>query len=127
MQWHLLSTEVLELTDWGWHKNDGNCLKPIMTDKQYAPESLSQIVSCKCKMTTKHPCMTNTCSCRKHRLTCVKACFHCNGEDCDNSSPSNIENDFDGDLHIDEGCADNVQIVFLDEPCDEEGVGPDEF
>jgi len=79
-------TEVLEPSDWGWQLVDGKGLRPILTDKKYAPDELTKVIICKCKMTTKQPCSTKLCSCRKHGLPRVKACLHCNGEDCDNGS-----------------------------------------
>ena len=46
-------TEVLEPSDWGWQLVDGKGLRPILTDKKYAPDELTKVIICKCKMTTK--------------------------------------------------------------------------
>jgi len=63
----------------------GDVLSPIMTDLDAAPENLLQFIRCKCKLTSKNPCGTNICSCRKNGLKCVTACGDCRGEDCKNS------------------------------------------
>eukprot|EP00795_Rhopilema_esculentum_P012559 gene12559-3254_t len=67
--------------DWGWKMEDG-IMTPIKTDLDPAPEWLLQVVRCKCKMNTRHPCGTLSCSCRKNGLTCVTACRSCHREDC---------------------------------------------
>lgn len=56
-----------------------------MTDLDAAPDSLLKFVCCKCKLSSKHPCSTNICSCHKHGLKCVTACKDCHGEGCNNS------------------------------------------
>jgi len=114
MTLHMLTTEVLQPCDWGWHSVHGKGLRPTTTDKQYAPEHLCKLVACKCKYSAKQPCSTQLCSCRKHGLSCVKACLHCGGEGCANSSkadnevlydaPSDVEefddNDMDNDVQL---------------------------
>eukprot|EP00795_Rhopilema_esculentum_P008019 gene8019-13929_t len=57
-------------------------MTPIKTDLDPAPEWLLQVVRCRCKTNTKHPCGTLSCSCQKNGLTCVTACGSCHGEDC---------------------------------------------
>ena len=84
-QWKHLDLCCLNPQDWGWKMEDG-ILTPIKTDLDPAPEWLLQVVRCKCKMSTKHPCGTLSCSCRKNGLTCVTACGSCHGEDCENSA-----------------------------------------
>ena len=56
-----------------------------MTDLAAAPDSLLKFVRCKCKLTSKNPCSTSICSCRKNGLKCVTACGDCHGEVCSNS------------------------------------------
>ena len=70
-------------TDWGWRKND-NSLVPIMTDKDPAPIDLLKFIRCNCKLTTKNPCSSNICTCRKHGLSCMTACGNCHGQNCTN-------------------------------------------
>ena len=67
---------------WGW-KLDGKVLSPIMTDINAAPENLLKFVQCKCILSSKNPCGTSMCSCRKHGIKCVTACEGCQGENCE--------------------------------------------
>jgi len=124
VQWHLLSTEALQPCEWGWQLVDGKGLRPVLTDKKCAPDKLTKVIFCKCKMSTKQPCSTKLCSCRKHGLPCVKACLHCSGEDCDNGSPQDdIDADLDDDINDDAaGGVDDWQIVVMGTPGDEEIV-----
>ena len=69
--------------DWGW-KIEGTTMTPIKSDKAVAPESLLKVIKCNCKLTTKAPCSTNLCSCRKHGLRCLSSCGKCYGETCEN-------------------------------------------
>ena len=69
---------------WGW-KLDGTVLVPVMTDLDPAPESLLKFVRCKCKLSSKNPCGSNICSCRKNGLKCITACGDCRGESCKNA------------------------------------------
>ena len=84
--WKRLSNghDDLNPQQWGW-KLDGGALIPIMTDLDAAPERLLKFVRCKCKLTSKNPCGSNVCSCRKNGLKCVTACGDCQGENCKNS------------------------------------------
>lgn len=101
-QWESLTTEVpMAVEDWGWKKDQG-MYSPIDTDQNAAPDDLLTVISCKCKTSTKKPCSSNICSCRKHGLHCVAACNHCYGELCENTAPLRTcsilyENDVDGD------------------------------
>ena len=45
-----------------------------------APETLLKFVQYKCKLSTRNPCGTNVCSCRKNGIKCVTACGDCRGE-----------------------------------------------
>ena len=85
LDWSLLGDDFeLSALDWGW-KKDNDILVPIMTDISIAPESLTKIIRCKCKVTTKNPCGTMTCSCRIHGIPCLSSCGECRGVDCNNS------------------------------------------
>ena len=66
MLWKMLTTEEYRFDPekWGW-RLDGTKLNPIMTDLPAAPETLLKFVRCKCKLTSRNPCGTNACSCRK--------------------------------------------------------------
>ena len=74
----------LDPEQWGW-KLDGTTLTPVMTDMAAAPETLLNFVRCKCKLSSRNPCGTNACSCRKNDLKCVTACGDCRGENCRNA------------------------------------------
>ena len=79
LDWSLLGDDFeLSALDWGW-KKDNDILVPIMTDISIAPESLTKIIRCKCKVTTKNPCGTMICSCRKHGIPCLSSCGECRG------------------------------------------------
>ncbi len=75
--WKELAVNSINSTLWGW-KLDGSMLHPVMTDIDPAP--------CKCKLTTRNPCGSNTCSCRKHGL-----CGDCRGESCRNAKETFYE------------------------------------
>ena len=84
MIWKELSNNNLDPKRWGW-KLEGSVFAPMMTDLAAAPDSLLKFVRCKCKLTSKNPCSTNICSCRKNGLKCEMACGDCHGEGCSNS------------------------------------------
>ena len=67
MLWKKLTHEDLQLDpeQWSW-KLDGTTLTPVMTDMAAAPENLLKFVRCKCKLSSRNPCGTNACSCRKN-------------------------------------------------------------
>ena len=83
--WKMLEDNEVQLNpcNWGWIIN-GNTMTPIKTDKAVAPESLLKVIRCNCKMSSKAPCATNQCSCRKHGLSCLSSCGECHGEACEN-------------------------------------------
>jgi hypothetical protein len=83
LQWDSFMETSVKSTDWGWRKND-NSLVPIMTDKDPAPIDLLKFIRCNCKLTTKNPCSSNICTCRKHGLSCMAACGNCHGQHCTN-------------------------------------------
>ncbi len=69
---------------WGW-RLDGGVFAPLMTDLPAAPESLLKFVRCQCKLSSKRPCATNVCTCRKNGLKYVTSCGGCRGEGCTNA------------------------------------------
>ena len=87
----MLTTEEYQFDPekWVWRLN-GTKLNPIMTDLPPVPETLLKFVRCKCKLTSKNPCGTNTCSCHKNGLKCVTARGDCRGLNCLNAD-DNIE------------------------------------
>ena len=88
--WRNLATHDLDPRQWGW-RLDGTVLAPVMTDQDAAPESLLKFVRCKCKLTSKNPCGTNLCSCRKNGLQCVTACGDCHRESCNNAEEAILD------------------------------------
>lgn len=70
---------------WGWKLDDKLGMIPVMTDIGPAPETLLNFVRCKCKLSSRNPCGSNLCSCRRNGLKCVTACGDCRGENCKNS------------------------------------------
>ena len=82
----------LDVLRWEW-KVGQNVLTPILTDLEAAPDNLLMFVRCKCKMSSRSPCSSNICSCRKNGLMCVTACAGCRGQGCCNSEPALVEDD----------------------------------
>ena len=89
MQWLLLDEDddTFKPTEWGWCQAVGH-LKPIMTDRVIAPPEILHVIRCKRKPTSKNPCGTNLCSCRKNGLKCMSSCGECHGENCNNKKVS---------------------------------------
>lgn len=94
VQWKSLMGSSLSPIEWGWRLIKG-CFEPIMTDLEAAPENILKFVRCNCKVSTKNPCETNICTCRKNGLQCVAACGNCHGQECNNSETNNSEEDLD--------------------------------
>ena len=83
-QWKHLDLRCLAPTEWGWRvQND--LMEPIKTDLEPAPEWLLNVIRCNCKETTRKPCGSRLCSCRKNGLHCVPACGGCHGKGCENA------------------------------------------
>ena len=97
-QWMNLDLECLDPTKLGWKFEKGH-LVPIKTD--IAPESdfLLKFARCKCDTTSKNPCGTTHCSCRKHGLKCVSACGDCREELCNNMVTEDYMFDDDDQEH----------------------------
>uniref|UniRef100_A0A7M5WJ49 Tesmin/TSO1-like CXC domain-containing protein n=1 Tax=Clytia hemisphaerica TaxID=252671 RepID=A0A7M5WJ49_9CNID len=85
IRWKELDENVLDPTKWGWQGSDTG-LRPIRTIKSVAPPEILKIIKCKCKMSSKNPCGTNLCSCRKNGIPCMPACGNCHGMDCNNKT-----------------------------------------
>ena len=84
VNWKLLDEGVqLNPEDWGW-KIEDSTLNPVKSDKAVAPQTLLKIIRCNCKSTSKAPCSTNLCSCKKHGMNCMSSCGDCHGESCGN-------------------------------------------
>ncbi|GBN54797.1 hypothetical protein AVEN_129371-1, partial [Araneus ventricosus] len=72
---------------WDWmHTPSG--LFPKKSEKDPAPESLLQCISCTCKKGC-----TNACECRKAGLHCSLLCKHCIGKSCENPMPVILDNE----------------------------------
>ena len=83
IQWNsFLDTDTLP-TDWGWKIGSGK-FTPISTILVPAPQEPLNFIRCNCKPTSRDPCSTNICSCRKNTLKCVAACGNCHGNGCSN-------------------------------------------
>ena len=84
MVWSLFPTTVqFNPSEWGWSDHD-NIMEPIKTDMDIAPETLKNVIRCRCRSTSKNPCSTKLCTCRKFGMPCVPSCSGCRGEDCNN-------------------------------------------
>lgn len=77
---------LLPPEEWGWRIQD-SCLIPVTTDQDPAPQSLFELVRCKCKS----GCSTMRCNCRRQGLDCSLACTECRGV-CANMSANLYEN-----------------------------------
>lgn len=73
--------------EWGWTESN-ETFTPITTDVDIAPPAIKDIIRCNCKVTTKNPCSSKLCTCKKYGLPCVSSCTGCRGEDCDNCDVS---------------------------------------
>jgi len=83
LQWMTLMSTTAEPTDWDWKLCNGKFM-PITTDSPVAPDNILNVVRCKCRVSTRRPCSSMLCSCRKHGLECVAACKDCHGTGCEN-------------------------------------------
>ncbi|GBM54507.1 hypothetical protein AVEN_228119-1 [Araneus ventricosus] len=74
---------------WGWiHTPSG--LFPKKAEKDPAPESLLQCISCTCEKGC-----TNACGCRKAGLHFSLLCKHCIGQSCENPMLVILDNEFE--------------------------------
>jgi len=71
MEW-LGCSDEMQPSEWRW-KAEGGKLIPVMTDKSYAPDALTQTIHCNCL----EGCNTLRCTYRKHGLECTSARRHC--------------------------------------------------
>ncbi|GBN74495.1 hypothetical protein AVEN_221197-1, partial [Araneus ventricosus] len=72
---------------WGWMHTPSS-LFPKKSEKDPAPESLLQCISCTCKKGC-----TNACGCRNAGLHCSLLCKHCIGQSCENPMPVILDNE----------------------------------
>lgn len=87
IQWKALDEDVLPPVEWGWYDSEKG-MQPIKTWKEIAPAEIIKVIKCNCKLSSKNPCGTNLCSCRKNGIKCMPACGNCHGNDCNNKSVS---------------------------------------
>jgi hypothetical protein len=85
MEWKS-EAAAMKPENWGWRLSADNYI-PVMTEKKPAPQSLLQIIHCKCKS----GCDTARCTCRKNGMPCTLACGECMGTSCNNSEPTSLE------------------------------------
>ena len=117
VQWHTFMATELSPLQWGWNLVDGKYM-PIPTDMLPAPEDMMSVLSCKCKTTTKSPCGTLLCSCRRNGMPCMAACKHCSGEECENVHQLKVD-----DLSLPDSVEDDeLQYVMLDDDWADEEV-----
>ena len=88
--------------DWGWKVEHGK-MTPITTDKEIAPEELLLVIHCNYKLSSRNPCGSNQCSCRRNGIQCVPACGDCRGMGCKNSSRGMEDDTTDSDDSSDDG------------------------
>lgn len=95
IEWKSLMNVSLNPAAWGWRIIDG-IYEPIMTDQGPAPENITKLIRCNCRLTSKNVCGTMVCTCRRTGLPCIAACGHCNGKDCQIANVDEcIDNDND--------------------------------
>ena len=58
-----------------------------------APADLLKFIRCNCKVTSKNPCSSNSCTCRSNGLKCVTACGDCRGYNCSNTEDDESKHD----------------------------------
>ena len=84
MQWSRFHSIGMSPNEWGW-KTIEKHFSPIATDKDPAPPDVLNMISCKCKLSSKSPCYTNRCTCRSNGINCIAACGECHGDGCHNA------------------------------------------
>ena len=72
---------------WGWERINTSH-RPLLSDLNYAPGYLLEIIHC----AFKSGCKTLRCTCKKNGLECTSACCECRGFSCENVKILN-END----------------------------------
>jgi hypothetical protein len=101
LAWKNPKNEAVDPKLWAWLLKD-NKLWPIKMDIPPAPENILKFIRCNCKLSSRNPCGTNQCSCRKNDLKCVPACGDCHGNGCHNeeeliTEDGDTENEADKD------------------------------
>ena len=77
----------LNAFEWGW-SDKNNVMVPITTDMDIAPPGLQSDIRCNCKVSSKNPCSTKSCTCKKYGMPCIAACYGCRREECNNCDVS---------------------------------------
>ena len=80
---------TLPPTEYGW-TIENEKYTPVGMKEPVAPEQLLKLTVCNC--TSKSNCSSNKCSCKSMGMRCIQACGNCNGLDCENAEPSDMEN-----------------------------------
>ena len=78
-----LDIKCLNLKNSGWNRVN-NVLVPIRCGLATVPESLLNVIRCKCKTASRNTCGTMLYTCRKNGLKCVPACGDCRDLSCNN-------------------------------------------
>lgn len=86
-------------TDWGWKLESGR-LRPVLSLKEPAPQSLLHLVVCNCKSGCERKC-----ECRQSGLPCSQMCGYCVGHGCSNRN-CNYPDDVDDEIELEETIAD---------------------
>ena len=98
IKWKSLGSDGKDPTQWGWCLKDDSLI-PEMTDQDVGPDALLNFIRCKCKSTSRRQCASTLCSCVKHGLKCVSACWDCHGDSCNNTNNVIIDDDDDDHHH----------------------------
>ena len=76
---------TLDPLKYGFKKDENDCFKPIITDKEVAPQDLLKNLKCSCRIQNRSGELCVGCSCAKNGLSCTFLCVCiCEGA-CDNS------------------------------------------
>ncbi|GBP18456.1 hypothetical protein EVAR_93861_1 [Eumeta japonica] len=87
LQVQLWLGKIFNPENYGWKKTETMFL-PVQTEDPLAPAELLTMVHCSCVTSN---CSKN-CGCKKAGLRCTRACKHCRGETCLNSTDIVVRN-----------------------------------
>jgi hypothetical protein len=114
VEWDTFLQSDLLPTEWGWKLSSGQ-LQPITTAKAPAPPDVINMIRCNCKSSSKNPCSTNRCSCKKNGIWCIAACGDCHGDSCDNTKSyyhDEDEPELSSDVSSDENIENDERNIF---------------
>ena len=77
--WVMLNAESLNPLDYGWKLAPSGTYEPVATKAMIAPESILDLICCKCSVDMEQLCLTLRCSCRNYGFNCLPACGRCHG------------------------------------------------